>query len=719
MLFAACFGSLLVVPVKADGQDIPWGVSRVRADLAWARNIRGQGIHVAIVDSGISDCVFHEPPGPGNPDLYVSDPSISFFDNVGWWRDTNGHGTGCAGVIAAMDNDIGVIGVAPDIWLHAVKVTHTGAQDANKIGQGIRWCANNSIHIISVSQGIYEGMPGGSTGNITYLDQSLDYAMDMGCLIVASAGDTSEVPGLQCPANLSDEYDTMLTVGAVYDDGSLWEYSPPGVDLVAPGVDILTTYDRDDPSWYIERNGTSFACPYVAGVAALYGSMLLAKGYKWWPGEAYPGSPGLAGNVTEMLERWATPQYNTTRDKKLDEELGCGLVEAWLPTQDPLGDIALSDSIVDIFDVVACSYVFGETYPGTSQNVSLRCADIDNNLVIDIYDLVAIALNFGKEGENYQKKLFGGLLDTNVAVSVVPSAVTAYKGDVLSVNITVSNVANLYGWEFKLLWNSTVLNCTEAEVHVPVLWWNSTFELGPGLENNFTETSGRFWRAIAAVNPAPAFNGSMTLATLTFKAVGTGATALDLQDVKLANQEASAIPTLESDGSVTVLPPTWFMRGDQHTINSLTAYKLWKPQTATARTYIETKPIYELSAEWRIQVWKRSQSGTETPISSGIVAQVTRTNPGGGLQSATWNCPETNLSPADAIVVRVYQRFEGFSWQLAGTFITPQLGATKLNATTWTVYYYTKLFWFTQSSKAYFYWGTTTYNSRIQNIEYT
>jgi hypothetical protein len=381
-----------------------------------------------------------------------------------------------------------------------------------------------------------------------------------------------------------------------------------------------------------------------------------------------------------------------------------------------------NDGIVDIFDVVYLAGSFG-SYP---EHPDWKLdTDLNYDNTIDIFDLVTIALNFGatyqSEG-SLPSRVIQGLREETTSISVYPSQVTTYKHDIFTLNITLTEAANLYGWELKLYWNSAIIECTNAQIHTPTAWSGNTAEAGIGIENTFNATHGRFFKALSAMNPAPAFNGSMTIATLTFEAKAEGTTTLDLQDTKLSDLQASAISHSATDGSVTVLPPTWFMRGDQHTINLLTAYKLWKPQSSTMRYYYESKPIYELSAEWGIQIWKRSASGAETAISSGIVAQVTRTSPSQGLQSATWNCPETILSPTDAIVVRVYQRFEGFSWQVAATFITPQLGATKLNATTWTVYYYTKLYWTTSpslQSKAYFYWGTTTYNSRTQNIEYT
>lgn len=166
------------------------------------------------------------------------------------------------------------------------------------------------------------------------------------------------------------------------------------------------------------------------------------------------------------------------------------------------------------------------------------------------------------------------------------------------------------------------------------------------------------------------------------------------------------------------------MRGDTHTVNGLTAYKLATTQSSIAKSFSQTQLDDYYPAYWGIQVWKRNASGYETQLSSGIVAQVSRTSQGQSIQSATWNCPFTSLNPTDTIVVRTYQKIGSGSWQLAATFTTEQLGATQLDNSTWTVYYYTKLTWTyipkyeIEETKATFYWGTTTYNSHIKNFEY-
>jgi hypothetical protein len=172
---------------------------------------------------------------------------------------------------------------------------------------------------------------------------------------------------------------------------------------------------------------------------------------------------------------------------------------------------------------------------------------------------------------------------------------------------------------------------------------------------------------------------------------------------------------------------TRYMRTGTQLVNGLTAYVL-DTTAGTPPDYIEvykraqglysTKYVY-----WGIRVWKRASDGTETEITSGSpVAVVERNTDAEGMQSNTWNCPETSLETTDAIVVRVYINVADLGWGSAvANFITAQLGASKLDAATWTVYYWTKRVW--QSANAYLWgyyrWGDTNYNSRIENFTWS
>jgi len=443
----------------------------------------------------------------------------------------------------------------------------------------------------------------------------------------------------------------------------------------------------------------------------------------------------LNGNETNWLDDDGNqrPTYLNETDQ-LDDNDGYNASLVWFPKA-LMGDIN-HDGEVDVYDKVIIGAAFGASYnasdgmywhqPPDFVRPCIYCphdprADLNDDLVIDVYDKVIVGIHFGEKREegshgSSQRLMRGG----SPEVSVDPNEITVNKYGVFSVNTTISDVTDLYGWEFKLYWDNTILNCTGAQVYAPDVWGENSSEDGLGIQNDFNATHGRYWKALSGLHPATPFNGSMAVVSLTFEAKTVGTSTLDLQDTKLANIHAEAISHTASDGSVNILSQR-YMRGDQHTVNNLNAYKLAVPQSAIHKTVLDgtagRKTIY-----WGIRVWKRGSAGNETEITGGTpVAQVSRSRNGEGMQSNTWSCPQTSLQSTDAIIVRVYMKFGSGEWQLCSTFITEQLQASQLDSVQWTVYYYTWCFydrWEGITSGSYD-WGTTTCNSRIQNFQYT
>jgi hypothetical protein len=169
---------------------------------------------------------------------------------------------------------------------------------------------------------------------------------------------------------------------------------------------------------------------------------------------------------------------------------------------------------------------------------------------------------------------------------------------------------------------------------------------------------------------------------------------------------------------------TRFFREDQFTVNGLTYRKLLPVFYAyTGGTYQSTTTPPSQGYYWGIRVWKRSAAGVETEITAGtLVAVVSRTAEGEGIQSATWSCPRVTLAPTDSIVVRGYYRFGTGAWyqDSIALFTTEQLGGQSLDASTWTVYYYTALVQVAAAQwEWYWQWGSTTFYSRIENFAWT
>jgi subtilisin len=238
------------VVLYAFAQTLSWGVDRIDADLAWPTGNTGQGVKVAILDTGIDY---------DHPDLAVAggvnfvgtrDGSVAASD----WNDNHGHGTHCAGIVAARNNTIGAVGVAPDAALYGIKVlSDSGSGYTSDIIQGLDWCAAHGIKVASLSLG--------GTGT-TSLKNACDRAYSRGVLVVAAAGNSAGA--VMYPAG----YPSVVAVSAVDSRNGRASFSNygPQIELAAPGVSIYSTYKNGG---YASMSGTSMACPHVAGAAVL------------------------------------------------------------------------------------------------------------------------------------------------------------------------------------------------------------------------------------------------------------------------------------------------------------------------------------------------------------------------------------------------------------------------------------------------------------------
>lgn len=243
-----------VAPEPPTGNEVgnSWGVAHIFADVAHASGNRGTGIKVAILDTGID--YTHEDLA-GN---YRGGYDFVFDDNDPFDDSYFGHGTHVAGIVAAAENGIGVIGVAPEAELFAVKVLDgAGFGRADWIIAGIEWAVLQGADIINLSiQGPH------SLG----LQEACDAAYDAGVLLVAAGGNSLAGEG---PVKYPAAYDSVIAVTATDASDLPGYFSPLGgaLELAAPGVDVLSTVARGG---YDYLSGTSQAAPHVAGAAALY-----------------------------------------------------------------------------------------------------------------------------------------------------------------------------------------------------------------------------------------------------------------------------------------------------------------------------------------------------------------------------------------------------------------------------------------------------------------
>lgn len=298
-----------------------WGMNDIGVSAAWNINRGTNKIIVAVIDTGVD--YTHEDLLPNLwrnpkeiPNNGIDDDNNGYIDDViGWDFLSNdnkpydlaatsfndllnggnpGHGTHCAGnVAAAGNNGKGISGVAPNAQIMSLRfIGNEGGSTADAI-KAIKYAVDNGAKVLSNSWGS-EGDDPEDASNNKALKEIIQYAQDHDVLFIAAAGnghqgvgynnDTDAKPGV--PASYDN--DNIISVAAIGVDNKLGSFSNWGaktVDIAAPGVKVFSTTvggkysDTVIPILGATWDGTSMACPHVAGAAALYWSAHPEKTY--------------------------------------------------------------------------------------------------------------------------------------------------------------------------------------------------------------------------------------------------------------------------------------------------------------------------------------------------------------------------------------------------------------------------------------------------------
>ena len=299
-------GVVLVEPdleVTVCAQTLPTGVNRIDVDLNKTAKIDGiderVDVDIAIIDTGID--IDH-------PDLYVVGGRHFYTVSTGPpgqrsrqddnYDDDYGHGSHVAGIAAALDNDIGVVGVAPGARLWAVKVFTNGSGQLSDVIAGVDWVTGKATQIEVVNMSLSAG------GTNSIFRTAIQNSVAAGIVYVVAAGnDAKDVYGDDGTFNTSDDfipaaYPEVATISAMADSdgqpggaggstgygsddsfatlsnfsrsvvaGNPVTSSGRAIDLLMPGVNI---YSTNMGGGYTTKSGTSMASPHAAGLAALY-----------------------------------------------------------------------------------------------------------------------------------------------------------------------------------------------------------------------------------------------------------------------------------------------------------------------------------------------------------------------------------------------------------------------------------------------------------------
>ena len=334
----------LVYDPNADLRPFQWGLDAVNAEAAWAMGYTGEGIIVAVMDTGIDST---------HPDLQgkvirrfdcragaEADPTLNF--------DTYGHGTHCAGIIAAKNDGKGVVGLAYGAQLYDVRIF-----DPNWIGTvnyaiGVKWAVDNGAKVLSNSWG------GGAYSQA--VKAAVDYALSRGAIHVNSAGN-DYIQMWKRPASTAG----VIAVAASdpFNKAAAFTTPAPWVSVAAPGVRVLSSVRSQIiqagtglPLLYDYWDGTSMSCPHVSALVAL----ILQK---------YPNATPY--QVKKLLEATA----KDIEAPGFDPKTGFGLIQADKALTAPLPPD--NSGSLRIHVVTASSiHVWGEWWPLAYMDITLR-----------------------------------------------------------------------------------------------------------------------------------------------------------------------------------------------------------------------------------------------------------------------------------------------------------------------------------------------------------
>ena len=321
-----------------------WAPGAVSAPAAWAVGCTGYGVRVAILDGGLYNL---------HPDLAPNVDrarSTSFVPGFPYNQDTGTfwHGTHVAGIVAAADNNLGVIGIAPEATLIGVKVLHDGSGSYGQVLQGILYAATPiaaggaGADIINMSLGGYWLKAGGHNTLFAAVNQAVTYAASRGVLVVSAAGNDSvdldhAGPYVFMPGENANGLMVSATgpVGFAYGatnfrrSASYTNYgnsaitvAAPGGDFAYPGNEACTAAGFTTACWVFDMvlstsrvswtwaAGTSMAAPVVSAIAAL----------------AIQSHPGISlGALKTLIQRSADDEG----EKGHDPFYGHGFVNAY------------------------------------------------------------------------------------------------------------------------------------------------------------------------------------------------------------------------------------------------------------------------------------------------------------------------------------------------------------------------------------------------------
>lgn len=233
-----------------DPQSLGWEITKLGVDEQWSKST-GEGITVAVIDTGC------DATHPDIRDNIVD--QYNFINSTQGAMDDNGHGSHVCGTIAAINNNVGMVGVAPRAKIMSLKALNAqGNGRMSDIADAVLYAANNGADIITMSLG--------SKACPRAMEEAIRYATETRkCLVFCAAGNSGPSVDILCPAK--DE--RTIAIGAIDINFNRTNFtcSGPRLDFLAPGHNIRSIVPHNK---YALMSGTSMSNPFAAGCAALY-----------------------------------------------------------------------------------------------------------------------------------------------------------------------------------------------------------------------------------------------------------------------------------------------------------------------------------------------------------------------------------------------------------------------------------------------------------------
>ncbi|WP_025676881.1 S8 family serine peptidase [Paenibacillus massiliensis] len=374
--FRTAGGTVNAAAVPAEQSQ--WNFQAIQPTKLWAEGYTGKGVKVAVMDSGIFP----------HSELSVAG-GVSVLDYTTNYTDDDGHGTHVAGIIAANHDGKGMVGIAPDVELYAVKVVDgKGEGNLGTLLKGIEWAIQNEMDIINISLG--------SETDSELLHEAIDRAYDAGILLVGVAGNSQKdkngnlIPVSTYTTDYPGKYDSVIAVGAIDNANARWDASSvgPEVEFAAPGADVVSTYIKaDGTGGYGKASGTSEAAPHVSAMLALlkqkYPSMtnkqLREELKKYAVDLGAPGRDVEFGYGAVSFNKDIDPPANATNIQFVSKTEN-SISIAWTnPTDSDFTTNNIYANNVKIGTTAAEEFTLENLQPNTSYTIAVKSVDAGGN----------------------------------------------------------------------------------------------------------------------------------------------------------------------------------------------------------------------------------------------------------------------------------------------------------------------------------------------------